>query len=207
MSIETPDHEREMTAYHEAGHALADACWTSNRVEFITIAPNETALGHVRARRQFLPDSVARRPLDERRAYARGEVRASLAGYAGEQVCGPSGGLPADLRELRSGVLVLADLDPGHDLSQAAAWIFMAYREGGENVRRLFNDYVFALGFLEGHRPLLDHVAGALLERETLSAGAFHEIVNLHSKRTPRGWNPTPWAIRPRVRRGTQEPA
>ncbi len=183
-SLALSDHERRLTAYHEAGHALASIrCPEADPIHKATIIPRGRALG-----------MVVRLPEGDRvsvsRAKLLADIAVAMAGRAAEDlVFGPDAvttGAEADFRAATDlarrmvtawgmseaiGHVAHAGNDPAVVRSERTAWrideeIRRITDEGMERARRI----------LAADRAALERITAALLERETLSG---EEIGNL----------------------------
>ena len=178
--------EREVVAYHEAGHALVGwALPGADPLHKVTIIPRGQALGYTQAL-----------PLEERRLMHRSQLWNQMAMLAGgraaeELVFGdPTTGASNDLEKATEiarqmvtrhgmtdalGFMRLSDGEPGflgqpvgsqQSYSDATASAIDA------EIRRLLdNSQREAESVLAAHREALDAMSDELLERETLDAG------------------------------------
>jgi cell division protease FtsH len=193
-SLLISDKEKQITAYHEAGHAL-----TSTLVEHamplhkVTIIPHAMALGVT----QYLPK-------DDRHTATRKELQAQLAvamgGRAAEHVVFGeyTTGAADDIKRAtetarrmvsqwgmseRIGPLGFADPDHevflGRDISRPSQYSEQTAQEIDVEVRRIIQEaWETAVRVLTGNRDALDRVALSLLERETLNAAEFQMRVD-----------------------------
>ena len=174
--------ERERTAFHEAGHALLGMLEPgADPVRKVSIIPRGSALGVT-----FQAPEKDRYGYSE--SYLRGRIMGMLGGRAAEQVVlgetttGAESDLEQATRLAREMVgrwgfskkvgMVTVLPRPGEE-----AMYFPASGPASEHTRELVDDevrevvdkcYVRAVKTLEEHRPQLDSLAHALLERETL---------------------------------------
>ena len=186
------DHDKAVTAYHEAGHALAAAALTyTDPVTTVTILPRGRALGYT----MVLPTedrySVYRNDLLDQLTYAMG-------GRVAEEIVfrDPSTGPANDIQQAtktaramvtdygmsdRIGMVKLGDADTeafGHgsgegprSFSDETAAII------DEEVRRLLDNAMReAWRILSENRAVLDTLASRLLEEETLDEAQLAEI-------------------------------
>ena len=166
------EHEKRVVAYHEAGHALCSELLTSvTRVHKVTIVPRGAALGFA----MYLPDEdrylKTRSELIDRMAVCLGGRVAEELVF-GEVTTGAAG----DLRQVAEVVRAMVDeFAMGTQRGAQRAWDLMeprseaAWRLRDEEGRELVHEAEsLARRVLGGHRPALDALAGALLERETL---------------------------------------
>jgi len=183
------EREWRIVAYHEAGHALAGVlCVPGDGLHKVTIQPRGQAMGVA----HFSPE-------DDRHLYTRryleGQIIKGLAGRAAEEaVFGPdglTGGAESDLVQVnriarkmvyrlgmgeRTGLLV-AD-EAASPLGEEAR------ARMDEEVRALLDRlYARAREIVEAHRPALDALADALLERETIDGDEALRILESHGVR------------------------
>ncbi len=188
--------ERRMVAYHEAGHAIVRRTLGGTRMPYrISIIPRGSSLGAV-----WSVDS------EETHLESRSSLLAHLAGLLGgraaeELVFGePSSGAADDLQKVgrvaREMVTVLgmgeslgplSYVDPmlpdGRLYSEEAARLI------DSEVRRVVDQaYGRAREILIAERAMLDGVAAALLERETLTREEFEEIAAGLGNGQPAAW-------------------
>lgn len=196
------EHERKVTAYHEGGHALvAAALRNSAPVTKITILPRGRALGYTMVMPQDDKYSTTRHELLDQMAYAMG-------GRAAEEVVfhDPSTGASNDIQKatdtarkmvteygmsakVGSVRLVSQESDPflgggagnGNQHSDA-----LAYTVDQEVQALLENAHDEAFAILTENRDVLDRLAFALLERETLLENEIAEIFKDVRKRPER---------------------
>ncbi len=178
------DEDKRTTAYHEAGHALvAMLTPDSDPVHKVTIIPRGMALGVT----QTMPD-------EDRYTLTRDQIIASIkhamGGRAAEEVVFDqfSTGASNDLKQAtdlarkmvcqygmseRLGPMSLGDADSdvflGRDFMQRKDYSERTAQEVDEEIGSLLQRmYDEAKALLEEHRSVLDKIAEALLERETL---------------------------------------
>lgn len=173
--------DREMVAFHEAGHAIV-AHFTphADPVHKITIIPRGGSLGLT----AFLPDEErVNQDLDDLRAALRGLMggRAAESVALGTMTAGASNDLARATLMARRMVaawgmdasLGPVAVDADGDYGQVA-WSDTLRAEVDDCVRRELNDALLdATTCLVEHRALLNAVAAALLDRETLSSEEF----------------------------------
>ncbi|MEN2743770.1 ATP-dependent zinc metalloprotease FtsH [Sinomonas halotolerans] len=186
------DLERKITAYHEGGHALvAAALRNSAPVTKVTILPRGRALGYTMVVPEEDKYSVTRNELLDQLAYAMG-------GRVAEEIVfhDPSTGASNDIEKATStarkmvtqygmservGAVKLGQgggepflgRDAAHErnFSDQVAYIV------DEEVRRLMDQaHDEAYEILTENRDVLDRLASALLERETLNQKEISEI-------------------------------
>lgn len=196
------EHERKVTAYHEGGHALvAAALRNSAPVTKITILPRGRALGYTMVMPQDDKYSTTRHELLDQMAYAMG-------GRAAEEIVfhDPSTGASNDIQKatdtarkmvteygmsakVGSVRLVAKDSDPflgggaggGNQHSDA-----LAYTVDQEVQALLEQAHDEAFEILTENRDILDALAYALLERETLLENEIADIFKDVRKRPER---------------------
>lgn len=180
----------ERTAYHEAGHALAAQLWTGN-ITYVTIAPGEENLGHLR-RERMLPACS--------RGMAILYARVDLAGYAAEH---ERFGEPSDeIRELDE--LDVSDWgagDPSHDLTRAVENMGIAYPTSRQIDRRVLRQYAVDRVFLRDNFESVRQVATALIHKTCLDGGELFKLTLPGRMRMQR------WLMRgvPRLRTPSQQ--
>lgn len=196
------EHERQVTAYHEGGHALvAAALRNSEPVTKITILPRGRALGYTMVMPQDDKYSTTRHELLDQMAYAMG-------GRAAEELIfhDPSTGASNDIQKAtdtarkmvteygmsaKVGSVRLAsqESDPflgggaggGNNFSDE-----MAYLVDQEVAALLETAHDEAYEILRDNRDVLDALALALLEKETLLENELKDIFSKVRKREER---------------------
>ena len=178
--------ERKVIAYHEAGHALvAHALPLADPIHKISIIPRGRALGFTMTL-----------PTEDRYITTRAELRDQLAKLMGGRVAeelvfsDPSTGAADDIERATQlarsmvceygmsdtlGPLTFGHKDSevflGRDLARRPDYSDAVAAEIDAEVRHLIDGaHDEALEILTFHRDALDHLAGELLERETLDA-------------------------------------
>ncbi len=198
------EHERKVTAYHEGGHALvAAALRNSAPVTKITILPRGRALGYTMVMPQDDKYSTTRHELLDQMAYAMG-------GRAAEELIfhDPSTGASNDIQKAtdtarkmvteygmsaKVGSVRLAskESDPflgggagaGNNYSDE-----MAFTVDQEVAQLLETAHDEAYEILRDNRDVLDALALALLEKETLLEKELAEIFSKVRKREERAY-------------------
>lgn len=191
-SVAMSETERKVTAYHEGGHALvATLMEHADPVHKVTILPTGAALG------------VTMQLPEERHAYSQDYLEDRLAVLFGGRVAEEtvfgvtSTGAANDLMQgtdlarkmvaewgmsnrigpmawgSNSQVFLGDDLVSGRDYSDETARVI---DEEVERILRSQEDR--ARNALTTHRPALDRIAAALLERETISGDDITELLN-----------------------------
>ncbi|WP_308588685.1 ATP-dependent zinc metalloprotease FtsH [uncultured Oscillibacter sp.] len=184
-----PQHERELTAWHEAGHAVVmHALPEHDPVTQITIVPRGQAGGMTIS----LPEED-RSYLSKR--YMENQIVALLGGRVAEQLClgdistGASNDIQRATQIARKMVASYGmsdrfgavSFESGHDevfigrtMSQGRSYSEAVAAQIDEEVRRLVNEaYTQCETILKRLRPQLDAVAAYLLEHETMEREAF----------------------------------
>jgi cell division protease FtsH len=185
-SMVLTEEERRLTAYHEAGHALVGLQMPGiDPVHKVTIVPRGRTLGST----LFLPET-------DRRNYTRQWLLSTLAmSYGGriaeELVFGPDKVTTGAYGDIQQATEMARRMVTQFGMSDAIGPVAVGDREaeiflGREVLQRrevsehtaelvdaevkriLENAYQQAKGVLVKHRPVLDRLAAALLERETL---------------------------------------
>jgi cell division protease FtsH len=187
--------ERRLTAYHEAGHALVNVLLPGlDPVQKVTIVPRGRALGVTFA----LPEEDRH---SHPRAYLLGKLAVAYGGRIAEEIVfGPdqiSTGAANDLRQAtelahrmvtefgmseRIGPVTVGE--PGEVmlwgrevLPRRAVSPHMADLVDDEVRRMVGEAHERARGVISANRPVLDALAAALLERETLDRAEVEAIV------------------------------
>ena len=187
-----PEHERRLTAYHEAGHAVVmHALPDLDPVHQITIVPRGQAGGMT----IYLPDED-RSYLS--RSYLLDNIAGLLGGRAAEQlVLGDiSTGASSDISRATQmarkmvGTYGMSDrmgnvaFDAGHDevfigksMAQTRPYSEETAAEMDQEIRRIMDEaYGRCREILEQYRPQLDQVAQFLLQHETMTAQEFEDV-------------------------------
>lgn len=183
-SLALSDHERRLTACHEAGHALVSLrCPEADPIHKATIIPRGRALG-----------MVVRLPEGDRvsvsRAKLQADIAVAMAGRAAEELvfgdAAVTTGAEADFRAATDlarrmvtawgmseaiGFVAHAGNDPAVVRSERTAWRI------DEEVRRITDEGMErARRILTSNRSALDRISNALLERETLSGSEIFDL-------------------------------
>jgi cell division protease FtsH len=187
------DKEKKLIAYHEAGHAVA-ACLLPNTdpLDKVTIIPRGQALGAT----EQIP-GVERHNLSE--SYLRDRIGVMLGGRISEKlVFGEfSSGAEEDLKQAtRLARHMVTHWGMSEKIGPVAFrrgedHIFLGremtqQKDFSEHTAQLIDDEIHALtsdieekveALLKTHRPQLEALAEALLEKETLEAGEIQAII------------------------------
>ena len=187
-----PEHERRLTAYHEAGHAVVmHALPDLDPVHQITIVPRGQAGGMT----IYLPDED-RSYLS--RSYLLDNIAGLLGGRAAEQLVlgdistGASNDISRATQLARKMVgtygmseqLGNVAFDAGHDevfigksMAQTRPYSEKTAAEMDGEIRRIMDDaYARCTAILEQYRPQLVEVAEYLLANETMTAEEFQKV-------------------------------
>jgi cell division protease FtsH len=190
------EHEKNLTAYHEAGHAVVGVFLPhTNPVHKVTIVPRGRAGGY-----------TLMLPKEDKYYASRSELLAQvsvlLAGRAAEELVlnEISTGAANDLERATKLVHMMicewgmsAELGPrtfgrGHEDTVFLGRDFSRGRDYSEEIaaaidkeeRRIIDEcYERAYNLLKEKREIMEKVVGALREKETLEADEFREIVGL----------------------------
>ena len=194
------DHEKSITAYHEAGHALCAAAGAySDPVTKVTILPRGRALGYTQVMPSDDKYSVTRNELLDQLVYAMG-------GRAAEEIIfdDPTSGASNDIEKATaiarrmvteygmSDLLGTVRLGKNDDGDAMASLGGPGYSEAvsaqiDEQVRALVESaYQDALQILVRNRPVLDRLAQQLLEKETILEGELAQIFTPVAKQPKR---------------------
>ena len=187
-----PEHERRLTAYHEAGHAVVMHTLPDlDPVHQITIVPRGQAGGMT----IYLPDED-RSYLS--RSYLLDNIAGLLGGRAAEQLVlgdistGASNDISRATQMARKmvGTYGMSDrmgnaaFDAGHDevfigksMAQTRPYSEETAAEMDQEIRRIMDEaYGRCRKILEQYRPQLDQVAQFLLQHETMTAQEFEDV-------------------------------
>lgn len=196
------DREKLITAYHEGGHALAAAAMNhTDPVTKVTILPRGKALGYTMVLPLDDKYSVTRNELQDQLAYAMG-------GRVAEEIVfhDPTTGASNDIekatsiaRKMVTEYGMTTDVGPVK-LGQSSGEVFMGRdmghgRDFSERIAERVDAQVRALieqahdeayRVINANRHVLDRLALALLEKETLDHLELAEIFSDVQKLTPR---------------------
>jgi cell division protease FtsH len=176
------EHERRVVAFHEAGHALCRELLKSlDRVHKISIVPRGNALGYV----VNLPDEdsylkTRDELVDQMTVLLGGRVAEQIV--FGEVTTGAANDLQR-VEEITHAMIHQYAMGSGN-APQAAikdqeAISDLSRRIRDEEQRELaFEAHRAAWTLIDGHRELLDRIAGELLERETLERPEIDRIMD-----------------------------
>ena len=194
-SMALTESERELTAYHEAGHAvIAVKVPGLDPIHKVTIVPRGRALG-----------ITASLPEEDRRAYTRdwmsGQLAMLFGGRVAEEMIFGSGkittGASNDIERATSmarrmvtrfgmseriGLMAVGDAEQevflGRELMQRREVSEHTAQQVDEEVKRILDDaHGRAQHVIEDNKALLESIAKALLDRETLDAAELALLV------------------------------
>ncbi len=196
-------HERELTAWHEAGHAVVmEALPEHDPVNQITIVPRGQAGGMTIALPEEDRTFLSKRYMEDR-------IVALLGGRVAEKLClgdistGASNDIQRATAIARKMVAVYGmsetigtvSFEGGHDevfigrtMSQGRSYSEAVAAQIDEEVRRVVDEaYRRCEDILQEKRRVLDAVAGYLLEHETMEREAFLEVYQGGTPEPPEG--------------------
>lgn len=187
-SVVLTEHDRTVTAFHEAGHALVRLLSPEHTdpLHKVTIVPRGSALGVT----HFLPEKEKFLSTKEEMLAS---IDAALGGRAAEELVfgkittGAASDFKAATDIARKMVCNygMSDLGPvvygqqNHDFAYSQA---TAEKIDGEVERMLKVHYDRALNLLQTNREKLDKLAHALLEKETLFAAEVYELLGIEPR-------------------------
>jgi len=188
-----PAHERRLTAYHEAGHAVMHHCLASvDPVHQVTIVPRGQAGG-----------MTISLPGEDRGYYSKRYMEEEIAALLGGRVAESlflediSTGASNDIQRASamarkmvtaygmSEKLGAVSFDSGHDevfigrsMAQAKSYSEEVAAQIDEEVKAIIDaGYARCAEVLEAHRAQMEAVAGYLLEHETMSGEDFERVM------------------------------
>ncbi len=183
------ERDKRITAYHEAGHALAAHYFPyADPVHKITIVPRGRALGFMMPRREDVLHWSRKRLLDQ--------IAVALGGRAAEEIIFDDVTTGAE-NDFRQATALARRMITEWGMHPAFGYVAYQVREdtylGGyetrqyseetarridEAVKQLIDEqYERVRALLLEHKEVLERVATALLERETLTAEEFVRVV------------------------------
>ena len=206
-SMVMSDQEKEMTAYHEAGHAIVGRLVPSHDPVYkVTIIPRGRALGVT----MFLPDqdrySYSKERLESQISTLYGGRLAEEMIYGKEQV---STGASNDIERATA---IARNMVTQWGLSEKLGPLMYGEEEGevflGRSVTRHKNvsdetariidleirdiidrNYERARKILEANMDILHEMTKALVKYETIDEGQIDDLMNRRPVREPLGWN------------------
>ena len=173
--------EREVVAYHEAGHALCrELLATTERVHKISIVPRGSALGYV----MNLPDEDS---YLKTRAELLDQITVLLGGRVAEQVVfgAVTTGAANDLQRVAEVAHAMVH-EYGMGSVSATARALTDANVVSDATRRIRDEETQAIifeaerkarGLVVGHRDALERIARALLEHEVLERAQLDELL------------------------------
>jgi len=188
------EEDKRITAYHEAGHGIVTHFLPkTDPVQRISIVARGMSLGHT-----LIPPAHDR--THETRSRLLDQIAAMLGGRAAEEVvfdemtAGASNDIEHATALARAmvtdfGMSTLGPVNLGYqgDEADATPWtsgdVSEAMKERVDNAISLVIDEARkkALGLVKKNRKMLDEVASALLDKETLDQDDFEKIVGIKS--------------------------
>lgn len=194
-SLALSAHERRLTAYHEAGHALVSLrCPEADPIHKATIIPRGRALG-----------MVVRLPEGDRvsvsRAKLLADISVAMAGRAAEElVFGPDAVTTGAEADFRAATDLARRMVTSWGMSDAIGFVAHAGAQDGsaapsvrsertawridEEIRRITDEGMdHARALLAGNRSALERITQALLDRETLSGPELIELADAVEER------------------------
>jgi cell division protease FtsH len=186
------DHEKKVTAYHEAGHALVAAMRKhADPVHKVTIIPRGMALG-----------VTMQLPIDDKHTYTKEYLETRLAIMMGgrvaeeiflEQMTTGAGNdieQASDLARRMVCEFGMSSLGPitfgkkeeqiflGREIAQHRDFSEDTAQKIDQEVRKLVDAaYQAAVDILAGHKPIMHRMSAALLEREVLDSNEIKIII------------------------------
>ncbi len=204
-SMVMSEKEKEMTAYHEAGHAIVGFLTPEHDpVHKVTIIPRGRALGVT----QYLPE-------DDRHSYSRRYILSRIASAYGGRIAeemtggedGVSNGATSDIEQAtgmaRNMVMkwgMSHKLGPLHYGDDEGAYPGTGKRQYSgdtsavidEEVKKIIDDcYKVAETLLEENKDILETMKDALMEYETIDADQVDDLMARRKVRPPRDWQNT----------------
>ncbi|TQV74512.1 ATP-dependent zinc metalloprotease FtsH [Exilibacterium tricleocarpae] len=201
-SMVMSEKDKEMTAYHEAGHAIVGYLMPEHDpVHKVTIIPRGRALGVT----QYLPEddkySSSRRYLLGRIASAYGgRIAEDLVGGSDAVSTGAQGDIEAATSLARNMVTKwglsdkLGPLNYGEDEGAYPGMATKNYSSAtakmiDEEVRRITDEcYQTADKILNENRDILESMKDALMEYETIDSEQVDDLMNRRKVRPPHDW-------------------
>ncbi len=191
LGPESQNHRRLMaedelrnTAYHEAGHAILEMMRSRGpRLRYASIIPRENGtLGFVMPGIDESRNSETQRDIMD-------SVRALLAGRAAEEaLAGPEAVTSGCSNDLWKATQYLQHMMTRSGF-QGLLFLERRFEDAPELRERaeaiLQAEYAGVLALLQRHRPLLDRVAGLLLERQEVSGDELARVVEAYRTEHP----------------------
>jgi len=202
-SMVISEKDKEMTAYHEAGHAIVGRLIPGHDPVYkVTIIPRGRALGVT----MYLPEedkvSYSKKYLMGRISSAYGGRIAEELLYGADEV---STGASNDIQQATGmarnmvtqwglselGPIMFEQEEQGYlgSQSKGLSTSGITAREVDEQVKKIVDQaYSHATELLETHREQLDLMKDALMEYETIDAGQIDDIMEGKKPRKPAAW-------------------
>ena len=180
------DHDKKLTAYHEAGHAVVSRYLpTQTPVKEVSIIPRGVAGGYTMYKSNEDKYYISKTEMQEK-------LIALLGGRAGEKIAlddistGASNDIEVATQIARDMVTKYGMTDSlgPIDLKGKEEYELQLFGESigdkvGEEVKKLIDEaYVSAQKLLMEHRDKLDQIALTLLEKEKINESEFNQIFN-----------------------------
>ena len=208
-SMVMSEKDREMTAYHEAGHAIIGLKMPEHDPVYkITIIPRGRALGVT----MFLPEEDK---VSYSRRYLIGRIASMYGGrIAEEMLYGTDGVSTGAQNDIQQATQMARNMVTKWGLSSKLGPLLYAEEEGeifigksqalghnnnfsdqtaqkiDEEVRAIVNDcYALAHKILEKNRDKLEVMKDALIEYETIGTEQIADIMNGKKPNPPEGWH------------------
>ena len=180
------DHDKKLTAYHEAGHAVVSRYLpTQTPIKEVSIIPRGVAGGYTMYKSNEDKYYISKTEMQEK-------LIALLGGRAGEKIAlddistGASNDIEVATQIARDMVTKYGMTDSlgPIDLKGKEEYELQLFGESigdkvGEEVKKLIDEaYVSAQKLLMEHRDKLDQIALTLLEKEKINESEFNQIFN-----------------------------
>lgn len=164
-----------ITAYHEAGHAILSILVAKDPIQKVTIIGNTAGAMGLTVRggddRSILPVEVLR----ARAIMSYGGRAAEELVFGKENI---TTGASQDLKDASYYIRAYLDAGAGESLLNAESFVGQKIVRDTSEAKKLSVElYNEALEFLSQHRDLLDRVAHALLEKETLMSEDLDAVI------------------------------
>ncbi len=194
--------DKEMTAYHEAGHAIVGYLMPEHDpVHKVTIIPRGRALGVT----QYLPE-VDKHSYSKR--YLLGRIASAFGGRIAEEMLGgPDGvstGAQSDIEYAtgmarnmvtkwglsdKLGPLMYEEEDRGYAGGTVQNYSGATAKEIDEEIRSIIDScYETAEKLLQENKDILDSMRDALMEYETIDSDQVHDLMARKPVREPKDW-------------------
>ncbi|VUD41066.1 ATP-dependent zinc metalloprotease FtsH [Thalassocella blandensis] len=202
-SMVMSEKEKEMTAYHEAGHAIVGYMMPEHDpVHKVTIIPRGRALGVT----QYLPE-------DDRHSYSRryilGRIASAYGGRIAEEmtggVDGVSNGATSDIEHAtnmarsmvmkwgmseRLGPLLYGEDEGAYPGQGGPQYSGETSKVIDEEIRRIVDEcYEKAETILNENKDILEAMKDALMEYETIDSEQVKDLMARRKVRPPRDWH------------------